>query len=64
MYDNTETKIIEQLYLNKEIHKRELARRLKLTMPSIDNALKKIKSIVKIKKIGNQLHLRAYRKIK
>jgi len=57
MYDNTETKIIEQLYLNKEIHKRELARRLKLTMPSIDNALKKIKSIVKIKKIGNQLHL-------
>jgi predicted nucleotidyltransferase len=57
MYDNTGIRIIEQIYLSKEIHKRELARKLKLTMPSIENSLNKLKSIIKIKKVGNQLHL-------
>jgi len=56
MYNNTELKIVEQIYLNKSIHKRELARKLKIGMPSIDYALKKIAHLLKNRKIGNQLH--------
>lgn len=54
MYDNTTLRITEGIYLNPAIHKRELSRKLKLTMPSIDNSLKKIKDIVKMEKKGNQ----------
>jgi len=56
MYNNTSLKIIEQVYLNKEIHKRELARKLKIGMPSVDYALKKVDFLLKRRKVGNQLH--------
>lgn len=56
MYNKTPLKIIEQIYLNKEIHKRELSRRLKLGMPSIDYAVKKLSDLLKVKKVGNQIH--------
>ncbi|OYT31647.1 hypothetical protein B6U93_03230 [Candidatus Woesearchaeota archaeon ex4484_78] len=55
MYDNTELKILEQIYLKPGIHKRELSKQLKLGMPSIDYALKKIESLLKKQKSGNQI---------
>jgi len=57
MYDNTTLRILGQIYIdeNKGIHKREIARKLKLTMPSVDNSLKKIDSIIKKQKSGNQI---------
>ncbi|MBI4981000.1 nucleotidyltransferase domain-containing protein [Candidatus Woesearchaeota archaeon] len=55
MYDNTEIKILEQIYLNPGIHKRELSKRLKLGMPSIDYALQKISKLIKKQKAGNQI---------
>jgi predicted nucleotidyltransferase len=56
MYDNTEVKIFEQIYLIPGIHKRELSKKLKLGMPSIDYAIKKINTIIKQKKAGNQIN--------
>jgi predicted nucleotidyltransferase len=56
MYDNTEIKILEQIYLNPGIHKRELSKQLKLGMPSIDYGLKKISRLIKQKKAGNQIN--------
>jgi len=56
MYDNTEIRILEQIYLNPSIHKRELSKRLKLGMPSIDYGLKKISKLIKQKKSGNQIN--------
>lgn len=56
MYDKTEMKILEQIYLNPGIHKRELSKQLKVGMPSIDYGLKKIAKLVKQKKLGNQIN--------
>ena len=56
MYDNTELRILEQIYLNPGIHKRELSKQLKLGMPSIDYGLQKIRKLVKQKKSGNQIN--------
>jgi predicted nucleotidyltransferase len=56
MYDNTEIRILEQIYLNPGIHKRELSKQLKLGMPSIDYGLKKINKLIKQKKAGNQIN--------
>lgn len=56
MYDNTEIRILEQVYLNPGIHKRALSKQLKLGMPSIDYGLKKISKLIKQKKSGNQIN--------
>src|SRR3989344_2507752 len=56
MYDKTELRILEQIYLNPGIHKRELSKQLKLGMPSIDYGLQKIRKLVKQKKSGNQIN--------
>jgi len=56
MYDKTEIRILEQIYLNPGIHKRELSKQLKLGMPSIDYGLKKINNVIKQKKSGNQIN--------
>ena len=56
MYDKTEIRILEQIYLNPGIHKRELSKRLKLGMPSIDYGFQKIIKLVKQKKAGNQVN--------
>tara|TARA_Y100000310_G_C20681517_1_gene816238 strand:- start:2661 stop:3251 length:591 start_codon:yes stop_codon:yes gene_type:complete len=56
MYDKTEIRILEQIYLNPGIHKRELSKQLKLGMPSIDYGLKKISKLIKLKKAGNQIN--------
>jgi predicted nucleotidyltransferase len=56
MYDKTEIRILEQIYLNPGIHKRELSKQLKLGMPSIDYGLKKISKLIKIQKAGNQIN--------
>ena len=55
MYDKTEIKIIEQVYLKPGIHKRELAKQLKLGMPSIDYALRKVENLLRKQKSGNQI---------
>ncbi|MBU0459286.1 MAG: nucleotidyltransferase domain-containing protein [Candidatus Woesearchaeota archaeon] len=55
MYDNTKIKILEQIYLNPSIHKRELSKQLKLGMPSIDYGLQKISQLIKQQKAGNQI---------
>jgi len=55
MYDKTELRILEQIYLNPGIHKRELSKQLKLGMPSIDYGLKKINKLIKQEKAGNQI---------
>ncbi|MEW5897013.1 MAG: nucleotidyltransferase domain-containing protein [Nanoarchaeota archaeon] len=56
MYDKTEIRILEQIYINPGIHKRELSKKLKLGMPSIDYGLKKISKLIKQKKVGNQIN--------
>src|SRR3989338_2094590 len=56
MYDKTEIRILEQIYLNPGIHKRGLSKQLKLGMPSIDYGLKKISKLIKQKKSGNQIN--------
>ena len=56
MYDNTEMRILELIYLKPGIHKRELSKQLKLGMPSIDYGLKKISKLIKQKKSGNQIN--------
>jgi len=56
MYDKTEIRILEQIYLNPGIHKRELSKQLKLGMPSIDYGLQKINNLIKQKKSGNQIN--------
>ncbi|MFH1358539.1 MAG: nucleotidyltransferase domain-containing protein [archaeon] len=55
MYDKTEIKIIEQIYLKPSIHKRELAKQLNLGMPSIEYSIKKINKVLKSEKSGNQI---------
>jgi len=55
MYDKTELKIIEQVYLKPSIHKRELSKQLGLGMPSIDYSLRKIDNLLKKQKSGNQI---------
>lgn len=55
MYDKTSLRILEQIYLKPGIHKRKLSKQLKLTMPSIDYALKKIDKLLKKQKSGNQI---------
>jgi len=56
MYDNTELRILEQVYLKPGIHKRELSKQLKLGMPSIDFGIKKIDKLLKKQKSGNQIN--------
>ena len=56
MYDNTEMRILEQIYRNPGIHKRGLSKQLKLGMPSIDYGLKKISKLTVQKKAGNQIN--------
>jgi len=56
MYDKTEIRILEQIYLNPGIHKRELSKQLKLGMPSIDYGLKKINKLIMQKRTGNQIN--------
>ena len=56
MYDKTEIRILELIYLSPGIHKRELSKQLKLGMPSIDYGLKKIIKLIKLKKSGNQIN--------
>lgn len=56
MYDKTEVRILEQIYLNPGIHKRKLSKQLNLGMPSIDYGLKKINKVIKQKKSGNQIN--------
>ncbi len=56
MYDKTEIRILEQIYLYPGIHKRELSKRLKLGMPSIDYGFQKISKLIKQKKAGNQIN--------
>lgn len=55
MYDNTELMVLETVYLNEGIHKREISRKLKISMPSVDYALKKLDKILKKQKSGNQI---------
>ena len=55
MYDKTSLKLLERIYLHPGIHKRELSRQLKLGMPSIDHAMKKVDKLLKKQKSGNQL---------
>ena len=56
MYNQTEIRILEQIYLNPGVHKRGLSKQLKLGMPSIDYGLKKINKLIKQKKSGNQIN--------
>lgn len=56
MYDKTEIRILRRIYLNPGIHKRELSKQLKIGMPSVDYALKKIDKLIKKKKSGNQIN--------
>src|SRR3989344_4424117 len=56
MYDKTEIRILEQMYLHPGIHKRGLSKQLKLGMPSIDYGIKKISKLIKQKKAGNQIN--------
>jgi predicted nucleotidyltransferase len=55
MYDTTRLRIMQEIYLNPCIHKRGLSKKLKLTMPSIDYAIKKISTLLQERKAGNQL---------
>lgn len=56
MYDNTELRILEKVYLKPGIHKRKLSKQLKLGMPSIDFGIKKIDRLLIKKKSGNQIN--------
>ena len=56
MYDKTEIRILRRIYLNPGIHKRKLSKQLKIGMPSVDYALKKIDKLIKKKKSGNQIN--------
>jgi len=53
MYDKTEIRILEKIYLSPGIYKKELSKQLKLGMPSIDYGLKKINKFIKQKRTGN-----------
>lgn len=55
MYDKTETMILEQAYLRPGIHKRELSKQLKVGMPSVDYAIKKVDKLLIKEKSGNQI---------
>ena len=56
MYDKTSLKILEQVYLKPGIHKRELSKQLKLGMPSIDFAIKKIGKLLEKQISGNRIN--------
>jgi predicted nucleotidyltransferase len=56
MYNKTVLKILEQIYINPGIHKRKLSKHLKIGMPSVDYALKKIDKLLKKQKSGNQIN--------
>ena len=55
IYDNTETRILEQVYLQPGIHMRALSKQLKLSMPSISTGLKNIKTLLIEERSGNQI---------
>lgn len=57
MYDNTEIRIMEQVYRNPGIHERELSKKLGLGMPSIKYGLSKLGGIIKKQKSGNMIKL-------
>ena len=56
IYDKTSIKIIEEVYINPGIHKRELSKKLHLGMPSIDYSIKKIGDLLKKAKSGNRIN--------
>ena len=56
MCTNTEIRILEQVYLRPGVHKRELSKILKISMSSLENAIKKINQLLKTKKSGNQIN--------
>jgi len=56
MYDTTEIKVIEKIYVNPGIHKRELSKQVKVRMPSIDYSIKKIDSLLKKRKKAGQIN--------
>ena len=58
MYDITTLKILEAAYTEPGIHKRALSKKIGLTMPSIDNALLKLKEILIEERSGNRLGYR------
>ena len=51
----TEIKLLREIYLEPGIHKRKLSKKLRVGMPSIDYALKKVKPLLKEKKEGKNL---------
>jgi len=55
MYNKTCLGIFREVYLNPGIHKRELSKQLKLGMPSIDYAIKKINGLLKEEKSRNRI---------
>lgn len=55
MYYDTKTKILEQIYLKPGIHKREISRNLNIGMPSVEHAIKKIETLLKEQRSGNQI---------
>jgi len=56
IYDNTVLQLVKQITIEPGIHKRELSKKLNLSMPSITNGLNKLKPIIKEIKKGNQLN--------
>lgn len=53
LYDNTEIKIIREIFCTPGLNKRELSRRLEIGIPSVDFALAKL-PFIKTTKISNQ----------
>ncbi len=54
MYDKTMLGVLEQIYVAPGIHQRGISKQLRLSMPSVDNALKKLGRIVENQKSANQ----------
>ena len=55
MYQHTEYKILERIYLNPGIHRGKLSKQLKLAPTAIDNGIKKLKKILIEEESGNQM---------
>ena len=55
LYNNTELRILEQVYIKPGTNMRGLSKSLKLGMPSIQCGLRKVKNLVKKEKSGNQI---------
>lgn len=55
MHNTTEIKVLKEIYLKPGIHKRELSKEIRVGMPSINHALKKLDNTIKKRKSGNQI---------